>query len=509
MRDFPAHRQLRPCRKKYFLAPLAILTLTMPVWAHKYKTSLSFDKDTTIKGTQLRPGSYQLAADDTKKGLNILRNGKVIATVQGQWVKLPQKPDYSSIVLDGADVTQVQFGGSGQAFRLRAYSSAEFAAYKSAVETTNPAVKLKALDDFVKQYPNSTIMGIYPEYYKTYIAMKNFAQAIEYCDRQIALGDKIDATTRAQHLLDAYYYRATAYYLGSSDKAFQTPEIQTKVRDAAVQGLKALYDWKKPDLMTADQFVAAVKTFKTAFTTIAAMASMALKDYPSAVTYYKVLVAIDPTSPVSHYSIGVAELQKTPPDANAGFFELARAIALKVPNAPGVQTYLKNHLIRYQQTSCKNLGDDQVNALITLATSSGDNMAATLNIPSAADLQKARNDTANFIPWLMEGGNHADTMWLATCGSQYADVPVRVMEVVPGTGDNITLKVYYAATGDQMQAASAPNMEIHVVGQPEAKRIQKDDYVRFTGTLTGYAQSPFLLTWDAAKVKALLFSANN
>jgi hypothetical protein len=60
-----------------------------------------------------------------------------------------------------------------------------------------------------------------------------------------------------------------------------------------------------------------------------------------------------------------------------------------------------------------------------------------------------------------------------------------------------------------MQAAIAPNMEIHLVGQPDAKRIQKDDYVRFTGTLTGYTQSPFLLTWDAAKVKALLFSANN
>ena len=34
-----------------------------------------------------------------------------------------------------------------------------------------------------------------------------------------------------------------------------------------------------------------------------------------------------------------------------------------------------------------------------------------------------------------------------------------------------------------MQAATAPNMEVHVVGQPDAKRIQKDDYVRFTGTL--------------------------
>ena len=40
----------------------------------------------------------------------------------------------------------------------------------------------------------------------------------------------------------------------------------------------------------------------------------------------------------------------------------------------------------------------------------------------------------------------------------------------------------------------------HIAGQPEAKRIQKDDFVRFTGTVTGYQQTPFLLTWDNAKV---------
>jgi hypothetical protein len=93
-------------------------------------------------------------------------------------------------------------------------------------------------------------------------------------------------------------------------------------------------------------------------------------------------------------------------------------------------------------------------------------------------------------------------MWMATCGLEYPDVAVRVMEVTPGDGDKVTLKVFRAATEEEMQAATAPNMEVHVMGQPDAKRIQKDDYVRFTGTLTAYSQSPFLLTWDNAKVNA-------
>ena len=108
----------------------------------------------------------------------------------------------------------------------------------------------------------------------------------------------------------------------------------------------------------------------------------------------------------------------------------------------------------------------------------------------------------NFLPWLQEGGDHGKTMWLATCGLEYPDVAVRVMEVTPGDGDNLTLKVFRAPTEEEMQAATGPNMEVHVMGQPEAKRIQKDDYVRFTGTVSGYSQSPFLLTWDNAKVNA-------
>ena len=47
-------------------------------------------------------------------------------------------------------------------------------------------------------------------------------------------------------------------------------------------------------------------------------------------------------------------------------------------------------------------------------------------------------------------------MWLATCGLEYPDVAVRVMEVTPGDGDNLTLKVFRAATEEEMQAATGP-----------------------------------------------------
>ncbi len=376
------------------------------------------------------------------------------------------------------------------------YTLPEYNAYKAADAEQNPQQKVKMLDDFVKTYNNSTLMPyIYRDYYATYMALKNFAQAIEYADRMIALGDKIDATGR----LEAYYTRAQAFYLGISDKALQTPDSLTKARDASIAGLKALEDLKKPDAVPADQFETQKKGVKVLFNAIAALASTNMKDYAGAAGYYKTVLSITPDDPVTHYRLGIVYLQMTPPTGTDGFWELARAINLKIPNDAQVQAYLKNQLIRYQQPACDKLVDDQVNELLTLSASTSDR-PATLNVPSAADLQKARDDTANFIPALKAGGDAGKVMWLASCGLEYPDVGVRVMEAPAVDGDNVTLKVFRGATPEEIEAATTSNMKVKIDGQPEAKRLEKDAVVRFTGTLIGYTQNPFMLTWDKAKI---------
>lgn len=102
---------------KHVLAGLAALILVMPVWARTYKESWSVNTAVTIGSTQLKVGNYQLSADDAKKEITVLQNGKVLATIPGQWVKLPKKADSTSIETEGGRVTQVQFGGSDQAFQ--------------------------------------------------------------------------------------------------------------------------------------------------------------------------------------------------------------------------------------------------------------------------------------------------------------------------------------------------------------------------------------------------------
>jgi hypothetical protein len=77
--------------KKHILAGLATLIFVIPTWARTYKTSWTVLTPVTIGGTQVKVGDYQLNGDDTKKELTVLQNGKVLATVPGQWIKLPKK----------------------------------------------------------------------------------------------------------------------------------------------------------------------------------------------------------------------------------------------------------------------------------------------------------------------------------------------------------------------------------------------------------------------------------
>src|ERR1035437_5452674 len=92
-----------------------------------------------------------------------------------------------------------------------AYTLAEYNAYKAADAEQNPQQKVAKLDAFVKQYPDSTFLPyVYRDFYLTDYALKNYAGTIEYCDRQLALGDKVDTQGR----LEAAVARAQAFYVG-------------------------------------------------------------------------------------------------------------------------------------------------------------------------------------------------------------------------------------------------------------------------------------------------------
>ena len=139
------------------------------------------------------------------------------------------------------------------------------------------------------------------------------------------------------------------FFSGQSDKALQAPEMLTKTKNAAADGLKTLAAWQKPDKMTDDQYAKQKSSTGILFNSIAGMAESGLKDYKSAQASYKAALAIDPNDAVTHFRLGVADLQDMPPQSVDGFWELSRSIALKGPGEAQVRTYLQSQLLHYQQ----------------------------------------------------------------------------------------------------------------------------------------------------------------
>src|SRR5713101_5389552 len=179
------------------------------------------------------------------------------------------------------------------------YTMPEYNAYKACDAETNPTTKVKCLDDFVAKYPNSALLVyIYPLYYRAYNQLKNYPKVMEYADKLVALNEKAEPGIR----YEALYARAFAYTtVNSSDR-----DQATKARQAALDGLKALGELKKPDNMSEEDFKKQKQQPTILFDYTAANAAMTLKDYPAAVASFKAVLALNPDDPITNYNLGRA-----------------------------------------------------------------------------------------------------------------------------------------------------------------------------------------------------------
>lgn len=108
-------------RTKSYLAALAVLGLSLPLWAHTDSVLFQVDHTLTIGAQQLEPGNYSLKIKDGESQLTIVRNSdsKVIATIPCQWIDLSKKADQSEVVTNADRVVQVEFDGKSKAIEFR------------------------------------------------------------------------------------------------------------------------------------------------------------------------------------------------------------------------------------------------------------------------------------------------------------------------------------------------------------------------------------------------------
>ena len=389
------------------------------------------------------------------------------------------------------------------------YTLPEYNAEQAAASEKDPAQKIKLLDAFVAQFPNSTLMQyIYQFYYTAYYQLKNYTKAIEYCDKLIALGDKADLTTRVQAIQARVQLFGLAYPKPDNDQL-------TKNRDVAQMGIKLYPDLKKvPNSPVTDDQIKAGILFLQAQV---GYMSTQLKDYPTAIDSYKAVLAANNKDAVSSYRLGLAYLNSSPPQFLDGFWSLSRAISLKIPDDAKVKDYLRQRILAYEQPGCDNQVDAQLSELLQLAANSPDR-PTTYTIPSHDDLAKIGQASTiiTVINDLSGGGDKAKMTWLAICGAEFPQVVGKIVDIQKS--DNfIDFMVFTSDNADQMQAATTANMDVKVwtapkpggtatggtadaTPQPDVVRFQKDDPISFAGTLVSYDPSPFLMHWDQVKV---------
>lgn len=386
----------------------------------------------------------------------------------------------------------------------QSYSTAEYSAFNAAVNEKDAAQRVVLLDGFAAKYPHSTLLPYaYQTYYLAYSELRNYAQVMTYCDKLIALGDKVDAMQGlGMARLQALELRGRVFFLALGQRQLTANDQFTAARDAAAHGLKFINDRQKPADITDEQFAQQNTSLKSLFYSVAGFASSQLKDFKSAAEAFRSALAITPNDAALHYRLGLSYLQQDPPQQMDGYWEIARAVALKVQGEAQVRNYLKSQLNRYQLPTCDTLIEAQLNEMVALAAGSAER-PANYTIPSRPDLDKVMHEATVdvILRDLKGGGDRAKIVWLAVCGAEFPELGGKVFEIADA-GAEVVLKVFTAGNEDAIMAGTAPNLQVHVAGEPRVKRLKKDDMIAFSAALKSFTPEPFLLVVEKATVRA-------
>ena len=115
-----------------FTLVVLVLGLSLSAFAGSKAQTITLNHDTQINGQTLRAGEYQVKYDTTGSTAQVkfLRNGKEVASANGQVKQLGNAPEYNQVVTsgDGSRLTlsEIDFAHSstGVTFESAAMSSA-------------------------------------------------------------------------------------------------------------------------------------------------------------------------------------------------------------------------------------------------------------------------------------------------------------------------------------------------------------------------------------------------
>ncbi|HET9791807.1 MAG TPA: hypothetical protein VFR08_10930 [Candidatus Angelobacter sp.] len=371
---------------------------------------------------------------------------------------------------------------------------AEYNAYITALNTTDPAAKAQAMEAFVAQYPNSIVKQE---------ALEQAMAAYQQTNNPA----KVEAIANQILQVDPANVRALAIVTAIKQGQAQNPQQFAELRQLGEKGLNALPTWPKPDGMADADYTKFKTQMQVIFAGAAGFGALQSKDYAAAKTFYAQSLQAEPNNWVDAYRLAVADLESNPQDLN-GFWWGAHALSLaKAQNNQAAINSMAPYLTsRYKKFHGGTDGWDEIVA----AAAQGTAPPAGFTVkPAPTTCELAANavtqngvEQLSFSDWELvlscrdkspANKQAADTVWQNIQSKQRTEkgeaklkMPVKVI----ASPDPSTLDV---AISEDNQAANKADMRVQME-KPMTKPPAPGTSTDIIGVISDYTPDPFMFT---------------
>jgi tetratricopeptide (TPR) repeat protein len=377
---------------------------------------------------------------------------------------------------------------------------AEYNAYITALNTTDPAAKGQAMEAFVAQYPNSIVK---------IEALEQAMGAYQQASNQ----QKVEQIAKQILTIEPNNVRALAIVVYLERAQIKDAASGAKARADAERGLQELQTWKPADVSAAD-----MEKLRNQMTVIfagtAAFGALQQKDFASAQKYYEQALKIDPNDLGNNYQIAIALLESNPMNP-LGFWYGAKALSIaQAQNPQAFQAWSPYFTSRYKKYHGSTDDWNQRMAAAAQQTAPPPDFVANIPLaPTPCDLaaqavQQNDPSTLSFSDWELvlscrdkkpANKDAAEKVWQAIQakeknGEARLSIPVKVI----AAPDTSTLEV---AVSEDNQAANKSDMKV-TMEKPMTKPPAVGSSINIIGVISEYTPDPFMFTMTKGALPA-------
>ena len=376
---------------------------------------------------------------------------------------------------------------------------AEYNAYITALNTTDPAAKGAAMEAFVTQYPQSIVKIDALEQ-----AMGAYQQA--------ANQQKVEQIARQILSIEPNNVRALAIVVYLERGQIKDAATGAKARADAERGLQELGNWKPADVAPAD--MEKLRNQMTGiFAGTAAFGALQQKDYANAQKFYEEALKVDPNDLGNNYQIAIALLESNPSNP-LGFWYGAKALSIaQKQNPQAFQAWSPYFLSRYKKYHGNTDDWNQRMATAANETAPPPNFVASIPLaPTPCDLAAQavqQNDPSqlSFSDYELvlscrdktpANKDAAEKVWAFIQGKEKngeAKLKMPGVKVIAAP-DASTLEV---ALSEDNQTANKADMRV-TMEKPMTKPPAVGSSVDVIGVISEYTPDPFMFTMIKGEV---------